>query len=225
MRKHLALFKKDFLLQKDTILLTTLLVLGLLFVNKQTTIDGVPINFSFIMSVFVISALIITNSMINDDKQHILMMLRGLPLKREDLVANKYLFTNFVTILSSVWIIILFKGIRAFLGHNSFISPIYLSDVFFSIAMVNFYFLGVFPVFFRHGYAKTQTFNTVIILICMPISLILLRMTPEKQSSTNLTLLDETSLLKMSLMTMFLSFVGSYLSYKISSFLFKKREF
>ncbi|PLS19599.1 hypothetical protein CVD28_04060 [Bacillus sp. M6-12] len=226
MKKHLKLFKKDFLLQKKTIPLTAILVLALLFLNKTPPNDGLLINFNFITSIFIISTMIVTTSMIHDDKNNVLMMLSGLPIKRKTLVANRYFFTNIVTILSSIVLGIVFIVGDNVLGDSPLISDIYLSDVFFSLAIVNFYFSSIFPLFFKFGYAKTQMFNMVIIMVLMGITLISVNMIPEPQQVTTTQVVQkEVSGTTAGIIMMGLSFIASYFSYKLSVWLFKTREF
>jgi ABC-2 type transport system permease protein len=225
MSKHFKLFKKDFLLQKKTIPLTAILVLGLLFINKTPASDGLLINFNFITSVFIIATMIVTTSMVHDDKNNVMMMLSGLPIKRKSLVANRYLFTNVVTILCSVLLAIIFVSIDKLLGDSPLISEIYLSDAFFSIAMVNFYFLSIFPLFFKYGYAKTQMFNMIVILVLMGITLIAVNTMPEAQQITVETVQEEVSGMNAGIIMMVLSYITSYFSYRLSVWLFKTREF
>jgi ABC-2 type transport system permease protein len=225
MKKHWKLFKKEFILQKKTIPFVMILVLALLFSNTTPQIDGLMMNSNFIASVFIISTMIVTTSMIHDDKNQVMMMLIGLPIKRKQLVVNKYLFTNLVTILCSIAMTIIFWIVDILLGDNSFISPVYLSDTFFSIAMVNFYFLGIFPLFFKYGYTKTQIYNMVLIIILMGITFFLFHHMPKESQSTTHNIQGEISCTTLGIILMIASYVASYISYQISVVLFKTREF
>ncbi|WCK57031.1 ABC-2 transporter permease (plasmid) [Aneurinibacillus sp. Ricciae_BoGa-3] len=225
MKKHLKLFKKDFLLQRKTLPLTVILILGLFFINKTPEIKGLLINFSFISCVFIISNMIVTTSMVHDDKNNAMMMLSGLPFSRKRLVFNRYFFSNVVTILCSVVVAFVFLAIHFILPQTKFDSVVYVSDVFFSLALVNFYFVTVFPLFFKFGYAKTQMFNMMVLMVVMGATAVLMYTLPATPAGVKSTSKVVISGMIPGVIGLVLSYLVSFFSYKLSVFLFKSREF
>lgn len=224
MKKHLKLFKKDFLLQKKTLPLTMILVLGLLFLNQTPNIEGLLVNFNFVTAIFIVATMIVTTSLVHDDKNNVLMVVNSLPVKRNMFVINKYLFANVVTILCCLVYVGLFYLIGEVVGSSKFSSHVYFSDFFISIAMVNIYFMSVFPLFFKFGYAKTQMFNMLVLMVLMGLSVLLTAKLPTPSGGA-MQVDKVVSGVIPGIVSMVLSYILYYLSYLVSVAFYKKREF
>lgn len=228
MKRHLSLFRKDLVLQKKTIPLSIITVFGLLFINRMSLGSSGIFNPNFITAVFIVSSMITTTSLIQDDKNNVLMMLSGLPFSRNQLVLNRYIFSVLNTLLAGVLFGVIFNLIRAYVGQNQFMSTVTVSDFLFAIAVINLYFLSVFPLYFKLGYTKTQMFNMLILVVMMMVSAIVAMHMPaqstQQPTHTN-TATVSSALYILSMAVCGASFILYFFSYKISVWLYKKREF
>lgn len=219
MRKHLKLFKKEFLLQKKNIPLTIIIVFVLILSNKNEDVGNLPININLITSIFLISSMTITVSMVNDEKAKASSVVHSLPFKRRDFVINKYLFAIVTVLALSTCVFV----INIVLSDNSLFA-ITITDIMVVIGIVNIYYSPIFPIYFKYGYSKTQMFNTLIIALIVGLSAY--TNTTGTTGSVEYTLqpADSSMLLLSGILTMVASFLVYITSCIISIKIYKKKD-
>ena len=219
MRKHLKLFKKEFLLQKKNIPLTIIIVFVLILSNKNGDVGNLPININLITSIFLISSMTITASMVNDEKAKASSVVHSLPFKRRDFVINKYLFAIVTVLALSTCVFV----INIVLSDNSLFA-ITITDIMIVIGIVNIYYSPIFPIYFKYGYSKTQMFNTLIIALIVGLSAY--TNTTGTTGSVEYTLqpADSSMLLLSGILTMVASFLVYITSCIISIKIYKKKD-
>lgn len=226
MEKHLKLFKKDMLLQRKSFFITIIVVLGMMFINKTPDIEGMSININFITSIFLMVSMVVTTTMVNDDKSSILMIMQSLPFKRKDFVLNKYLFVSFLTLIISTVLFSFLTIVSPLAEGSKLITTVFVSDFLFTFGIIQLYYIPIFPLFFKYGYAKTQIFNMMIIVLLMGATATLSYIMPESTKSMDSVSKASNNLEMILPATMFLLFSTGfyYLSYKVSSKFYEKRE-
>lgn len=151
---HLVM--KDFYVNK-TYNLLILLYLGFLLFSKGTSAPAIIFGMS------IVSYGMLTRSCFNDDKDRGDIFLRTLPIKASTIVVSKYLFGILVLLVAAV----LFVLLAFFGGQNLSIYYASMGVAALSISLVYSIYL---PVFFKYGYMKARTFQTIFFLAIMAVS-------------------------------------------------------
>jgi len=141
---HLVM--KDFYVNKKYILIAVLYLGFALFATENLAPS--------LIFALAISYGIVTRSCFNDDKDRGSIFLRTLPIKASTIVISKYVL-GLIIIFMNVLILLLFSLIKGN-GLESYYGSI--SMVVFTLSLVYAIYL---PVFFKYGYMKATTFQTI----------------------------------------------------------------
>lgn len=163
------LIKKDFITTLRV--RTSKSILMIIAVVAMLSIFIMPL-FQYIAPVMlplVISYIVVINSFYYDSINGSEKFILALPVKKEDIVYSKYLFSLIIVFLS-IFVIYLFYGGVIFDSIRGLIfqDVVYVLNIFFiSIACI-------FPLNFKFGYGKMQSLNLIIsIIVSIPISKII----------------------------------------------------
>lgn len=142
--KHLVM--KDFYVNRKYILIAILYLGFALFVT-----DNLAPSLVFALA---ISYGIVTRSCFNDDKDRGNIFLRILPIRASTIVISKYVLGLIILLMNISIFLLLFliKGYGLEIYYGS------VSMVIFTLSLVYAIYL---PVFFKYGYMKAKTFQTI----------------------------------------------------------------
>lgn len=152
----LHLILKDFYINRKYILMI-LLYMGFILYSKGTSAPAILFGMS------IVSYGILTRSCYCDDKDRGDTFLRTLPIKASTIVLSKYALGVLVMFGASIGLI--FLALAS--GHSL---HIYYSSIALSIFTVSLIYTIYLPVFFRYGYMKARTFQTIFFLVIMAAS-------------------------------------------------------
>lgn len=222
-KKQLALLQKELVLQKKQIgalFGLILAILGALPISKSASFD---LNIQVVLATFIISSGIVTNSMVFDDKNNVAMFLVGLPIRRWEIVINKYL----LALISSFFVSLVLNLVIGVFHHLHWFSPVFASDIPFSILVIVLYFCFVLPLYFWLGYAKTQLYAVLVIMTLIGLPLLffhtqLSSISVDSQTTVNAPV--NGAMFGVSLFALLVMLIPFFLSYLLSVWIYRHRE-
>jgi len=141
------------LILKDFYVNRKYLVFVFLFLSfTLLSMDNLELSILFVMS--VISYGTVARSCYNDDRDRGGIFLRSLPIRASTIVFSKYVL-GFVILLVTIAIFLLLSLIR---GHGL---EIYYGSISVAIFTMSLVYAIYLPVFFKYGYMKAITFQTM----------------------------------------------------------------
>lgn len=144
----LHLVYKDIYVNRKYFLLV-LLIAALIFFTERVA--------GMVLPVIMIAYAMLSRSCYNDDLDRGDEFLRSLPIKKSHIVYSKYIFGIGVVVVAFFPFIIM-TFIRLF-EHWSNIDSLFMAV---SMLTVSFMFSVYLPVFFKYGYMKVRSFQTVL---------------------------------------------------------------
>jgi len=150
------LIAKDLYVNRKYIFFVLLYLFFILY-GKGTSAPAVVFGMS------VVSYGILTRSCFNDDKDRGDIFLRTLPIKASTIVLGKYALGLIILLFA----IALFAILAIIGGHSLYR---YYPSISASVFIVAFVYAIYLPVFFKKGYIKAKTFQTIFFICVMAVS-------------------------------------------------------
>ncbi len=217
----LNLLKKDYMLLKRNLWIMILYSFMIFFVFSRTDMKAQMI---YVMGITMISYLLVMYSTAYDNMNKSDTLLNSLPLKRRDIVAERYI-SLFVFIALSSMLMALSGLVMRLTGFFPDMRPISLFDfaiATWSICLVVFIYL---PVYFKVGYLKAKLVNFAIFFAVFMIPTIIGKLFIKGEAPLWIRNLNSATGLQITLfMAVFISIAGMT-SYFFSLRFYKKREF
>ncbi len=217
----LNLLKKDLMLLKRNFWIMILYSFMIFFIFSRTDMNAQMI---YVMGITMISYLLVMYSTAYDNMNNSDTLLNSLPLKRRDIVAERYM-SLFVFIALSSALMALSGLVIGYAGFLPGMRPISLFDFViatWSICLVVFLYL---PVYFKVGYLKAKLVNFAIFFAVFMIPTMIGKLFARGESPLWIRNLNSATKLQTSLfMAVFIAIFGMA-SYLFSLSFYKKREF
>ena len=213
---------KDILLVKKTILLGFAYMIFFLVAFEQMG------NIAFISAVVAFTYILIMTIAAYEEKNNADILLNSFPIKRQEIVLSKYVSGLICLVISIIiyWMIAFFIQI---FGVNLKVFPITAIDiisVLLSISIVNGIYL---PIFFKFGYIKSKFFNVILFLLIFTGASSIVGVFGESQGNafvhSILSFLNKQSEFQISLYLIGIILVVTIVSYIISLYFYREREF
>ena len=217
-----SLVIKDILLVKKTILLGFAYMIFFL-----VAFQGMG-NTAFISAVVAYTYILIMTIAAYEEKNNADILLNSFPIKRQGIVLSKYVSGLVCLVISIIiyWMITFFIQI---FGVNLKVFPITAIDiisVLLSVSIVNGIYL---PVFFKFGYIKSKFFNLILFLLIFAGASSIVGVFEEGQGNafvhSILSFLNKQSEFQISLYLIGIILVITIVSYIISLYFYREREF
>lgn len=158
----LALIKKDFVIQRSTLLigLAYILLMMFAFAGKGTM--------AIVVSVVAVTYLLVQTPSAYDSRNNADMLLNSLPLKRSTIVAAKYLTVPiyFALALAEYSVVSLAAGLAG-LPAALVPAPLSLGLIAMMALAVAFFSAIYFPITLRWGYLRTRYVNIILFVAVM----------------------------------------------------------
>ena len=217
----LNLLKKDYLLLKRNLWIMILYSFMMFFIFSRTDMNAQMI---YVMGITMISYLLVMYSTAYDNMNKSDTLLNSLPLKRRDIVAERYMSLFVFIAMSSILMALSGLAMRL-TGFFPDIRPISLFDFViatWSICLVVFLYL---PVYFKVGYLKAKLVNFAIFFAVFMIPTIIGKLFIKGEAPLWIRNLNSATELQTTLfMALFITIAG-IVSYSFSLRFYKNREF
>lgn len=178
----------------------------------------------YVMGITMISYLMVMYSTAYDDMNKSDLMLNSLPLRRRDIVFERYL-SLFVFIMGTSLVMAASGSLIVFTGFIENVRFITLSDVAlatFSICFVVFLYL---PIYFKLGYLKAKLANFAIFFAVFLIPTAIGRLATKGNPPSWVSNLNSVSETRVVLILGLAALVLGVLSFSLSLRFYQKREF
>ncbi|MBK5251704.1 MAG: ABC-2 transporter permease [Peptostreptococcaceae bacterium] len=212
---------KDFMLLRKNLWILIVYSFMIFFIFSKT--DTTP-QMIYVMGITMISYILLMYSSAYDDLNKSDMMLNSLPLKRRDIVAERYL-SLFVFIASTAIIMSLSGLIMISIGIVNNLRLVRLDDVAIATCSVCFIVFLYLPVYFKLGSIKAKLFNFAIIFLVFMIPTFLSKVFLNGNTPTfleNLKYVTEIQAILFMGITVTLLGIASFM---LSNRFYNKREF
>lgn len=215
------LIKKDFLLQKKSLLIAVLLTIFFSFSFSEMGSAGLT------LSVLAITYMLVLGASAIEDKTNSDKFLVSLPITRGKIVLAKYLsvyvFAAFAILLNGLINFILENFLRLPQGTI----PLTADGILGSVVAVTLLCVISFPLIFKLGYIKSKTINFVLFFIVMfgGSSFIHKLSQTGLFSENNLKLVAESSRFAITAVILAATFIILLISCLVSLTFYKNREF
>src|SRR6056297_77470 len=217
----LNLLKKDSMLLKRNLWIMILYSFMMFFIFARTDMNAQAI---YVMGITMISYLLVMYTTAYDNMNKSDILLNSLPLKRRDIVAERYM-SLFVFIALSSMLMALSGLVMRSTGFLPGMRQISLFDFViatWSICLVVFLYL---PVYFKVGYLKAKLVNFAIFFAVFMIPTMIGKLLARGESPLWIRNLNSATRLQITLfMALFITIAG-IASYLFSLRFYKNREF
>lgn len=178
----------------------------------------------YVMGINMIAYLMIMYSTAYDDMNKSDVMLNSLPLRRKDIVTERYL-SLFVFVLMTALLMAASGVVMTFLKVFDGVRLITFSDVAIAACSISLIVFLYLPVYFKLGYVKAKLFNFAIFFAVFLLPTLLMKAlvgTGSPAWAENLDSVSETSVILF--MGVLATVVGA-VSYALSLRFYARREF
>jgi hypothetical protein len=210
------LIKKDFLIQKKNIILS-IFVIVFFFISFPKIND-----ISLMVSVFAITYMLTLGSCAVDEKNNSDKLLSSLPITKEKLILSKYLSVLVFAAYAVLINVVIYTTIKILnlpvnlmsISFNGLISSIIGSILYGSISL---------PLIFKLGYLKSRMVNLLLFFAIMFGGTAIIDKMVNKNDLSHIVL--NQSYLILTIIIIFISVIIFIVSYNISLYFYKNREF
>lgn len=147
MKRVYSLVLKDFIIQKNNLVLLLFFLLPILTFKIDTPIIAYII-------ILMGSNVFIMHSCIIDDNKNNTFFLNSLPYERNQIVKGKFIATIMLTIILSLWCLVIINS------YN-------IKDIILTYFICSFFYLIYFPIYYKYDAMKAN--NIYMILMLFPI--------------------------------------------------------
>lgn len=216
---------KDIIIQKKTLVFAFFYTAFVSICFNSMGPNGLAL---YVVAPIITTYLFISNAVNYDEKNKSEIILNSLPIKRDEIVISKYI-SIFVFVVIGIIYSILVGFICKGTGFSPFYNSISLLDCVLVLVSVSIFGSIFFPLYFRFGATKMKLFNLLLcmLLILIPLTVINYAIKyPNNILVKNANyLINNTSSLPQNFLVLIICLIILSVSFMISLWVYKNKEF
>ncbi len=213
--KVYQLIKKDFMIQKKTLMLS--MILMAFFAMSFAAFESAGL----VMSVVAFSYLFVQGASAIEDKSNSDVLLVSLPIKRTTIVLAKYL-SIYVFAALGLAIQAVIHALAELMNISRIGFPITMDGIFGVFVSVSLIFSILLPLIFKFGFIKSRMVNSLIFILCFFGGA---KIAEQFAGQLNLEIFNSLSDAGLKLLTTLAVLILLWLSYMLSLHFYRNREF
>ncbi|SKA78156.1 ABC-2 family transporter protein [Caloramator quimbayensis] len=213
----LSLILKDLLIQKKNLIFAFLYIIFIML-SIQSKIMGATLS----ICICAISYITLSSASAYDDRSNGNIFLNTLPISREKIVLSKYI-SLFIYAAFTTAIYFIIYIITSSLNLKISLYPVTLEGIIYGLFLVSIMYSLSLPIFFKFGYMKAKWIQFIIFFLFFGGISYIIKFLESRFSNILLDFGGSKCLIM--LLIIILSFIILFISYCLSVYFYKRREF